>query len=892
VVFLSGSRGSGKSSLIESLISAVALERRKPDIIPVSVPCYERGRDDPLGPFWEILAALADRSRWGDRAKRVLELIEKIAPDLISLIPVVGSVAAITTKATAGAVGAVVGRDHAEQQVEHRGDVVRVLRHVADDVPLLLVIDDAHWIDDASMQVIAMLAAGVAGKCFLLVVAYDADLVDDLHPLVQARTDLQLSAQDVVSIDLRPLELAEVEAVLRARYGAAPSANLAEWLLDLTNGSPVFLDQYLANLELRAILREGEQGWELDGAIEGKPGRWEVSGGLATMHTPGALAQLLRTRVAGLEKGDQALLEQGAFQGRRFLTTVVARVLKGDESEVDGRLFDLGESGHMIRPEKTDGWWRKRSTQYAFDPALYETLLYDRFEERESERLKRHRLIAEALEELVAAERSPPRHVLLEIERQYEKAEEPVSAGRLLVRIADSTLREGADRETVATAERAVELLRTSLDDGTVDDDDRAQAEELLSRAIVLLLLGGDAGWRASSSDYGLDRLLALADEAEELAGSDGLRANARFAKARVLTAFGELHQAVSTYEQALDLADEPVTRFAILINLGHHQASEDLERGWDRLEEAHGLIVDGALAETLGQSALAFETAQLESRLGAAAFDLGRYGEALAFLLRCTAALRVQGHRDEAAKATTFLGQLYTAIGKYEEAEEVLKEAIDSYEEEGESLSTRGYLRALLGRLYVKCEPPRLSEAREELAAGREETLDSGRHSTLPLASTYWAELLLADGSPGALSDADKTLDNLQTFGWARGEIASLSVRARIALAEGRIAAAVGFSTRAVELLREHDNRVPTVQSEEIFLVHALALVASGSDEAVTYARTAVDVVTDKANSLDDRALRESFLTRTRLSREVVETAKSLGISAPESVGVGEDDG
>jgi tetratricopeptide (TPR) repeat protein len=881
VLFLSGSRGSDKSALIESLVDAVTPAHGKPDSIPVSVKCYERGKNDPLGPCWEILAALADRPRWGDRAKRVLELIEKIAPGILELIPVAGPVAAKTTKVAAGAAGAVLGRDHAEQQVEHRGDVARVLHHVAHEIPLLLIIDDAQWIDDASAQVIEMVAEGIESRRLLLVIAYDADLVDDLHPLIQARTNVLLSDTAVPTINLEGLALSEVEAALRARYGGVLPARLAEWLLDRTDGRPVFLEQYLMNLELTGILRETERGWELDGTIEGEPGDWQVSGALANAQTPDALAQLLRTRVAGLEKGDQTLLEYGAFQGRRFLTKVVAKVIDGDESEVDGRLYDLGESRHMLRPEKTDGWWRKRSTQYAFDPGQYETLLYSRFEERDSERLKRHRLIAEALEELIDAERSPPRHVLLEIGRQYEKAGEPVAAGGLLVRIADSTLREGADRETVANAERAVELLRTSLSDGSVEDDDRLEAQDLLSRAIVLVLLGGDAGWRASNSDYGLDRLVALADEAERLASSDGLRANACFAKARVLTAFGELHDAVTTYERALGLADDPVTQFAVLINLGHHLASEDLERGWERLQEAHHLIAEGALAEALGQGAIELETAKLESRLGAAAFDLGRYGEALEFLVRCTAALRAQGQRDETAKATTFLGQVYTAIGMYEEGEAALQEAIASFAEEPESLSTRGYLRALLGRLYVKWDPPRLSEGRTELAAGREETADSGRHSTLPLADTYWAELLLAEGSPEALRDADATLAKVASFGWARGEIASSSVRAQIALAEGRVQDAVTLSTHALELLEEHDGKVPTVQSEQILLVHARALLAAGSDEARCYLKKADGIVREKADSLQDPAQRTSFLERVRLSRDVLDFAGSLAVGA-----------
>jgi tetratricopeptide (TPR) repeat protein len=589
--------------------------------------------------------------------------------------------------------------------------------------------------------------------------------------------------------------------------------------------------------------------------------------------------------VASLADGERTLLEHGAFQGRRFLTTVVAKLIDGDESEVDDRLFALGERRRMVTAETTDDWWSKRSTQYAFDPGAYQELLYDRYARREYERTKRHRLVARALEELVAGDRSPPRHVLLQIARQYEKAGDAVAAARLLVRVADSTFRDGADRETVANAERAVGLLRACLADEPLDADAQSEARRLLSSAIVLTLLGGDAGWRASESDHDPERLIALAEEAERLAGSsDALRANAAFAKARVLTGFGQLHDAVSAYERALELAQrggDPVTQFAVLINLGHHVASEDLDIGWKRLQEAHDLIAGGALDDALGRRAVELETAKNESRIGAAAFARGQYGDALAFLVRSRDALRAGRQRDEAAGVVQFLGQLYPAIGLYEAGETALREAIDSYDKEPESLSTRGYLRALLGRLYVKSEPPRLGEARKELAAGREETAVAGRHSTIPLVETYWAELLLAEGSPAALREADAALATVASFGWARGEIASTSVRARIALAERRVEDAVTLSARAVELLNEHGGRVPTVQSEEVFLVHAQALRAAGSPDARRHAETAERIVSDKAASLHDLTQRMSFLERVKLSRDVLETAALLAADA-----------
>jgi tetratricopeptide (TPR) repeat protein len=879
IVFLSGPRGSGKTALIDSLVDSVSSVKGKPDILPVPVACHDgEAGVDPLGPFWEILANLTDRDRWRDRARRINNLIEKIAPELFRLIPVFGDAMGKAAELATGVVGAALGQEE-QPQVARAGDFMRVLRRVADEIPLLLIIDDAQWIHKASTQVIEMMAPGIGARHMLLVVAYDPDLVDDLHPVTHVRYDALLDAPDVAAMDLRRLELDEVEAILLDRYQSLPGIRLTDWLLDRSNGSLLWLKKYLASLELTGILRETGHGWELDGTIEGEPGNWRVSGALADMQTPDDLAKVLSMRVATLDPAEDQLLEYGAFQGTRFLSSVVARVMEEDENQVGRRLRDVGNRHHIITPEKPDAWWRKRSNQYAFDPSEYQTLFYARNDDLDRDRIVGHRRTAEALEEFVAADRSPPRHVLLEIARHYEAAEEPVAAARLLVEIANSTLREGADRETVANAERAVGFLRMFFSDGTVEDDDLVSAQDLLSRAIVLVLLGGDAGWRASNEDYSLGHLVALADEAETLTSSDGLRANACFAKARVLTAFGELRDAVTTYQRALvlaELAGDPVTRFAVLINLGHHLASENLEQGWERLQEAHHLITRGALAQTLRPAAIQLETARLESRLGAAAFDLGRYGDALEYLTRCTATLRARGQRNETAKATTFLGQLYTAIGMYEKGEAALLEAIASFADEGESLSTRGYLRALLGRLYVKWQPPRIGDGRAELAAGREETVASGRHSTLPLVDTYWAEWLLAEGSPDSLREADATLAEVATFGWARGEIASSSVRARIALAEDRVTDALALSTHAVDLLEAHGGSVPTVQSEEVFLVHAQALTAGGAEGARGYAQKAEAIVKAKADSLQDDA-RTSFLEHVQLSLDVLEIAGSL---------------
>jgi len=866
IVFLAGATGSGKSYLLKALADALEPD----DTEVVIVRCYETSAGNPLGPFGEVLRALTSRERRADRTKRVLELVGQVAPPLVELIPVIGKLAAVGVKAATGVGVYALGGDHEAQQAEQAADVALALQNVAGEIPLVVVIDDAHWIDAPSTEVVARLADGAERTGLLLVVAYDEDLVNDRHLLTRVRAAV-LGRPAVRRIQLTDFDRDAIDALLRERYGAAPAPLLADWLLDRTEGSPLFVEQYLTTLEEQGVLQREDGGWALAGTIAGGPGDWQLAGALAQAQTPDTLLELMRPRVADLDDDDRALLESGAVQGRRFLSTVIVKLLDREEDEILDRLGRLQAQRHMIVVEDGEDWWSDRSSLYAFDPGVLQELLYSRYARSAYERRRRHRAVAVALEALIAADRPPPRLALLEIARHYEDAGDLPAAAWRLVEVAESTFAEGADRETALAAERAAGLLRTALA-GSPSDEERQESERLLARAIVLLLLGGEPSWRAGQG--GEERLLALVEEAQRAADATGdpvLRANARYAAAPILTGYRGLDEGVAEYRAALDLAraaGDVVGEFAIQVGLGHHLASVSLDEGWDVLQTAHALLASGALAERLHEPAIARETVRLETMIGVAAFDLGRYGEALELLLRSMDALRASRRRDDAAWAAAFLGQLYTALGQYEAAEATLREGIARFAEEPGSLGLRGYLRALLGRVYVEWDPPRLPEAREEMAAGRTETLASGYRGTEPLVESAWAELLLAEG---ALREADAVLEAAPTLGWVRSEIALASLRARVALQEGRVDDAVRLSTAAIEALTAHDGQVPAVRSEEILLTHARVLQAAGSAEAVRFAADAASVVRAKAASLTDPAQRETFLERVRLSRDAL---------------------
>ena len=870
VVFLAGPTGSGKSELLKASADRIAESGTEVELVRAA--CLRSGSGVPLGACLRLLAALGDESTRGDQARKIVQLIGQVAPTLLGLVPGIGTIAGVAVK-TASDIGASALGDHKEKQGDHVDDVVATLRRIAADRPLLLVIDEAHWIDEPSAEVVAALAEDLDRHAIAVVLSYDPEAVDDTHALTLLRSEISGKAC-TRDLPLAELDAAAVDDLLVARYGELPAQRLGAWLHDKTRGNLRFLEQYLLTLEEQGLLREADGRWKLDGSIEGELGSWRLRGRLATVQAPDTLLETLKPRLGLLDTEEQELLKRGAFQGPRFLSLVLARMLGRDESEVSSRLEPIQER-RLITFEDVDDWWGDRSDLVAFDPAVLQELVYSRAAISPRKRREGHRQVAEAFEELVRDVRPRPRQALLEIARHYDEAREPVRAAALFVEVAESTFAQGADRETALHARSALDLLGAEgVRDGNPD------TERLFARAALLLLLGGEASWRAATVSS--ERLFALATEAEQAAEACGdaqLRAGATFASAQLTLAYGGggLEAAVEAYAEAVEVAREvgdAVTEFAALLKLGHHRGSLDLHEGAAALEEASELLASGRLAERLDPDALTLERGHLDSARGVAQFDLGAYGEAGRLLDNAVGILSATRLDDDYGWALCFRGQLQTSLGLWDEAEQSLRDAIAVFEEEHHSLGARGYFRALLGRVGIEREPPQLDIARRELEAGRREAQEAGYGSLQPLLDAYWAELLIAEGAEAGRRAADELLAGSSSHGWRRGDVLRNALRARIAVLERRRDDALACSGTAYDLLRDARGAVTAVRSEEIVYVRASALAAAGDPEAAERFAEAAAILRRKADSLEDPAQRESLLHRVRLSREILDRA------------------
>jgi hypothetical protein len=144
------------------------------------------------------------------------------------------------------------------------------------------------------------------------------------------------------------------------------------------------------------------------------------------------------------------------------------------------------------------------------------------------------------------------------------------------------------------------------------------------------------------------------------------------------------------------------------------------------------------------------------------------------------------------------------------------------------------------------------------------------------------YAEFLIAEGTRDSLRKAEELLAECPTYGWPRSEIAVRHGRARIAVAEDRLADALAFSSEAVEVLQARRGTVTATRAEEILLTHSQILERTHSSEASSFATQAAEVVRAKARSLADPAQRQSYLTRVEVTRAVLAAARRNAEAAP----------
>jgi DNA-binding CsgD family transcriptional regulator/tetratricopeptide (TPR) repeat protein len=455
-------------------------------------------------------------------------------------------------------------------------ETLALLTDRAADTPVLLVLEDLHWADSSTLDLVVFLAHNVDGRRVLVLATYRADELSSAERMRWLADGVRRSGA-AIALELGPLERDELAALLAARTGAHLSASLAHAIFDRAEGNPFFAEELLAAADV---------------------GNGEL---------PVRLRDLLLQRVNRLDRPTRSLLQVAAAVGRDVGYSLLRATATPPERDVRESLRQAVEHGVLVADPAT-GSFRFRHALLA--EAIYTTIL-------PGEREELHARLADALARdgappaelaphwvaagrsaealcasVEAARQSEAVFGLAEARAHLERALElwasvPDAAELAQLDLAEACTWAGELAGRTGAALRALELNRRAIELVGEDDPHRAAlmhvrlAEYLvetgrndavlaaLERAVELLpaeppsperayALGSLAGglmvaWRHAES-------LPIGEEALALARAVG----AREAEVRALTVLGvdlpflgRTEEGVAHFREALQLAEE-----------------------------------------------------------------------------------------------------------------------------------------------------------------------------------------------------------------------------------------------------------------------------------------------------------------------------------------------
>jgi DNA-binding winged helix-turn-helix (wHTH) protein/predicted ATPase len=428
VVFVTGEPGIGKTTLVEAFLQQVG------DAGIARGQCVEQyGAGEAYLPVLDALAHLC-REPGGDAVKA---LLDRHAPTWLVQIPALVGAAELE---------ALQRRIQGASRERMLREITDALDAAAAERPLVLVLEDLHWSDRSTVDLIAALARRRDPSRILVLGTHrPTDLIVGRHPLRTVQRELAARGQ-CEELTLGLLTSVEVTRYLDARFLTHDfPPDLGRAVHHGTDGNPLFMVNVVDDLVARRSIVDVSGRWRLDVAVD------EVARGV-----PEGLRQLIENHIERLAAEERAVLEVASVAGSGFHAAAVAPAATLEPASVEACCNELVRRGAFLRaaePILLPG--RPPAACYEFLHAIYPTVFYDRLPV--ARRAHLHRQIGET-EEALRGDRAG--EIAAQLAVHFERAHDHARAVRHLRRAAESALRRHALHEGVAHLRRALGLLR------------------------------------------------------------------------------------------------------------------------------------------------------------------------------------------------------------------------------------------------------------------------------------------------------------------------------------------------------------------------------------------------------------------------------------------------
>ncbi len=560
-VVLAGEAGVGKSAFVRDAIAAATRDGFRV-LYGVTL---ESDKGLPYAPF---VGAVRSGFR-GIARERLGRVLGQAAPDLAQLFPELGK----------------AQRAEQASAVEHHRLSVAFLglfTTFSRETPVLLVVEDLHWADEASLGLFHYLARELRDTRILLLGTYRSDEMHRRHPLLRVVANMQ--RERVASeIPLARLDKEQVRQLIQVTFQQTdPNIKITDEFRDViyarAEGNPFFTEELLKSLvESGDLYFRPDTGWSRDKPID-------------QLRIPGSVREAVRERIDRVSPAAQVTLSTAAVIGLRSPFELLRAVRGVTEADLETQLRELIEQQLVVELGGDDD-------EYGFRHALTKEVVYDDLLVRERKRL--HRTVADAL---IARDGSEPAlvahhlvtagageaaipHLLAAAERAFD-AYAPREAAAHYEKVVELGIAEdrlGAVLEKLADTYYLFDfaLARKAAEDAAAmyrERADRHGLSRMLRLASRSIWQQGDANRAAAFAQEAIDALDGL-DDSPELG-----RATANLGILRMLARAND--EASRLSERAIEIGrrfDDPWTIANALITKGTVLRTSDFHES-DRL--------------------------------------------------------------------------------------------------------------------------------------------------------------------------------------------------------------------------------------------------------------------------------------------------------------------
>lgn len=679
VVFISAEPGYGKSELVRHFLT---MNRNGFKI--AEIQCNQINKGSAYLPFKDMLIKLNIEAFTKEEDKstknRIRGLIEQAGPDWISVIPVIGSFVAAGIK-TGQAVKDQFF-DHKDSKREwRREDIQQVieneLRRLAAIKPVIIFIDDLHWADPSSIDMINALCLSLRIKPFplMLVGSFRSNeihlckeleiVLNNLRSYTRQESHVERKDQWLHEIKVPPFELPDINNYLQKKYPSNTfSPALSENLNKITKGNVLFVTSIVSFLERKNDIYVDDQ----------KIAHIKITKLTEIPHND--IEAIIKARIDLLDKELRDILDQASAGGEKFSLQMIAGMTGKEKGEIAKKLNELVRKHELLLPLDPYQYPDKVLYIYGFTNSLVYKHVYesidknarfqyhddaaeflikffgqelDNFPEIKAE-YQKHLQIARGIIDSVTFELSPSEEIQkIDIQSLLETARYEYDEAQKNYRIC-------AMPESLMHTQKAKEILNDISDESPEVTDLRYD---------VILISGKALAWLGRYQEAE-----TAAKEMVEIAQKHGKIHSISHAYSKlgdVLRSKGEYKKAIEWFTKALDV--DKGNKFRTMRDWG--------DIGYTLIDLGHYDMAISYLNKALGIAEGHNIPARKDyyNNLGAALGKKGNYDEAIKWFQK---GLELERNRLEHSPFYNNIGVMLREKGEYDEAIHWIEKALE----------------------------------------------------------------------------------------------------------------------------------------------------------------------------------------------------------------------